>query len=110
MGADSPETSKLGVSWAYNMGEKQETFLGPGTALTFDIPGQIQVDPGKAPLSFQGEFLWLQVTHLDLESLAEDSRHSRQVGDFQYLLFARSDVTLQGVGQEGGLVMGSCRG
>lgn len=71
--------------------------------LTFDVPGKVQADPGKACLSFQGDFVWLQVTHLDLESLAEDSRHSWQVIDFQHLLLARFNVTLQGVGEEGGM-------
>lgn len=70
--------------------------------LTFDVPGQVQGDPGEDPLSFQGNFCWLQVTHLDLESPAEDSRHSWHVIDFQHLLLARSDVTLQGAGEEGG--------
>ena len=39
---------------------------------------------------------------MDLESPAEGSRHSWQVIDFQDLLLARSNVTLQGVGEEGG--------
>lgn len=69
--------------------------------LTFDVPGQVQVDPGKGPFSFQRDFLWLQVTHLDLESPAEDSRHSWQVIDFEHLLLARFSVTLQGT-EEGG--------
>lgn len=107
--SDSPEASRLGrggcelpcglMTWRRN----QETFLGSRQAvLTFDIPGQVQVDPGKAPLSFQGDFLWFQVTHLDLESPAEDSRHSWQVIDFQDLLLACSNVTLQSVGEERG--------
>lgn len=80
---------------------KQRTFLRSRQAvLTFDVPGKVQADPGKARFSFQGDLVWLQVTHLDLESLAEDSRHSWQVIDFQHLLLARFDVTLQGVGEE----------
>lgn len=107
--SDSPEASRLGgggcelpyghMTWGKNQG----TFLGSRQAvLTFDVPGKVQVDPGEAPLSFQGDLFWLQVTHLDLESPAEDSRHSRQVIDFEHLFLARSNVTLQGVGEEGG--------
>ncbi len=70
--------------------------------LTFDVPGQVQADPGKAPLSFQGNFFWLQVSHSDLESPAEASRHSRQVRDFENFPRARSNVTLQSAGEEGG--------
>lgn len=87
------------MTWA----KKKGTFLGSRQAvLTFDVPGQVQVDPGKAPLSFQGDFFWFQVTHLDLESPAEDSRHSWQVIDLQHLLLARSKVTLHSTGEEGG--------
>lgn len=85
------------------MEESQRTFLASRQAvLTFDAPGQVQVDPGKGPFSFQGDFFWLQVTQLDLESPAEDSRHSWQVIDFQHLLLARFNVTLQGTEEEGG--------
>lgn len=70
--------------------------------LTFDVPGQVQEDPGKGPLSFQGDFFRFQMTHLDLESPTEDSRHSRQVIDFQHLLLARFNVALQSMGAEGG--------
>lgn len=105
--SDSPDTSRLGgggcelpygcMAWW----KKQGILLGSRQAvLTFDVPGQVQVDPGKAPLSFQGDFFWLQVTRLDLESPAEDSRHSWQVIDFEHLLLARSNVALQGVGEE----------
>lgn len=88
--------------WVYGMVEKKKgILLGSRQAvLTFDVPRQVQVDPGKAPLSFQGDFFWLQVTRLDLESPAEDSRHSWQVIDFEHLLLARSNVALQGMGGE----------
>ena len=70
--------------------------------LTADVPGQVQADPGKGPFSSQGDACWFQVTHLNLQSPAEDSRHSWQVTDFEHLLLARSNVTLQGMGDKRG--------
>jgi len=64
--SNSPETSRLGgggcellcghMAW----GRNQKTFLGSRLAvLTFDVPRQVQANPGKAALSFQGDFFWL---------------------------------------------------
>lgn len=54
-------------------------------------------------LSFQEDFCWIQIKHLDPDSRAEDSYLSWQVIDCQHLLFTRCKGALQGQERRKGL-------